>query len=134
VFTCGISFRERKGVIFFSYHLLLSSVDYVYANAVLDKEGRNTCNSCWDYLLELLFFPMSWIRIGFIVSGSNNLVPCGSSCESRELMTKNAVKIPIFLSKVTYYLSLGLNEGRLSYRRSIQPLKENIQPLKIGIS
>ncbi len=47
-----------KDVIFFSYHLLLSSVDYVYANAVLDKEGRS--------MMELFV----WI-IGFFSSAVN---------------------------------------------------------------
>jgi hypothetical protein len=36
----------------------------------------------------------------------------------------------IFSSKTTIYLSLGLHKGRLSYRRSLQPSKENIQHFK----
>jgi hypothetical protein len=48
-------------------------------------------------------------------------------------MTKNwkkfTVKIIIyFLSKIAIYISLGLHKGRLSYRRSLQPSKENIHP------
>jgi hypothetical protein len=35
-----------------------------------------------------------------------------------------------FLSKILIYLSLGLRKGRPSYRRSLQPLKENIQHFK----
>ncbi len=66
------------------------------------------------FIWIIVFFPVLWI--GFIVSGSRILVQCGSSCESRELMTKNVVKIPIFWSKVTNYLSLGINEGRLSFK------------------
>ncbi len=40
----------------------------------------------------------------------------------------------LFRSKTTIYLSLGLHKGRLSYRRSLQPSKKNIQHLKHGIS
>jgi hypothetical protein len=40
-------------------------------------------------------------------------------------------KIKFFFgSKTTIYLSLGLHKGRPSYRRSLQPSKENIQYLK----
>ncbi len=39
-------------------------------------------------------------------------------------------KIIIFDSKVAIYLSLGLHKGRPSYRRSLQPSKENIQHFK----
>ncbi len=35
-----------------------------------------------------------------------------------------------FSSKTTIYLSLGFHEGRPSYRRSLQPSKENIQRFK----
>jgi hypothetical protein len=35
-----------------------------------------------------------------------------------------------FLSKNAIYLSQGLHEGRLSYKRSLQPSKENIQHFK----
>jgi hypothetical protein len=41
-------------------------------------------------------------------------------------MKKNAV----FLSKTATYLSIGLHKGRPSYRRSLQPSKENIQHFK----
>jgi hypothetical protein len=39
-------------------------------------------------------------------------------------------KLYFFGSKTTIYLSLGLYKGRPSYRRSLQPSKENIQYLK----
>jgi hypothetical protein len=52
-------------------------------------------------------------------------------------MTKNFKKITAgkllyiyFGSKIAIYLSLGLHEGRISYRRSLQPLKDNIQHFK----
>jgi hypothetical protein len=35
-----------------------------------------------------------------------------------------------FWSKIAIYLSLGLHKGRPSYRRSLQPSKENIQHIK----
>ncbi len=35
-----------------------------------------------------------------------------------------------FWSKIAIYLSLGLHKGRPSYRRSLQPSKENIQHFK----
>ncbi len=44
------------------------------------------------------------------------------------LQLKN--KINFFGSKTTIYLSLGLNEGRPIYRRSLQHSKENIQHFK----
>jgi hypothetical protein len=51
-------------------------------------------------------------------------------------MTKNwkkftAKKILFFGSKTTIYLTLGLQRGRPSYRRSLKPSKENIQHFKI---
>ncbi len=39
-------------------------------------------------------------------------------------------KLHFFRSKTTIYLSLGLHKGFPSYRRSLQPLKENIQNFK----
>ncbi len=39
-------------------------------------------------------------------------------------------KLAFFGSKTTVYLSLGLHKGRPSYRRSLQPSKENIQYFK----
>jgi len=36
------------------------------------------------------------------------------------------IKFIFFKSKVAIYLSLGLHKGRPSYRRSLQPSKENI--------
>jgi hypothetical protein len=39
-------------------------------------------------------------------------------------------KIKFFVSKTTIYLSLGLHKGFPSYRRSLQPSKENIQHFK----
>jgi hypothetical protein len=38
--------------------------------------------------------------------------------------------IYIFLIKIAVYLSLGLHKGRPSYRRSLQPSKENILHFK----
>jgi hypothetical protein len=52
---------------------------------------------------------------------------------SRVLMTKNLKKIycGIFLCiKTTIYLTQGLHKGFPSYRRSLQPSKENIQRFK----
>jgi hypothetical protein len=84
-----------------------------------------------------------WIRIqsgsgSTTLSGTSIFSYCGSrglgsSCESRVLMTKNwkkltAVNFFIFFgSKIEIYLSLCLHKGRTSYRRSLQPSKENIQ-------
>ncbi len=51
-------------------------------------------------------------------------------------MTKNWKKWKLkkfflfFWSKIAIYLSLGLYKGRPSYRRSLQPSKENIQQFK----
>ncbi len=39
-------------------------------------------------------------------------------------------KLDIFLSKIAIYLSLGLHKWGPSYRRSLQPSKENIQHFK----
>ncbi len=36
-----------------------------------------------------------------------------------------------FWSKIAIYLSLGLHKGRPSYRRSLQPSKENIQHINL---
>jgi hypothetical protein len=55
-------------------------------------------------------------------------------------MTKNLKKLQlkkcvlIFLSQTAIYLSLGLHNGRLSYRRSHQPQKRTSSTLKHEIS
>jgi hypothetical protein len=56
-----------------------------------------------------------------------------SGSRSKVLMTKNWEKfitVFFFLIKIAIYLSLGLHKGRLSYKRSLQPSKENIQHFK----
>ncbi len=55
---------------------------------------------------------------------------CGS--RSRVFMTKikkvySGKKFMFFISKIAYYLSLGLNKECPSYRRSLQLSKKNIQ-------
>jgi hypothetical protein len=45
-------------------------------------------------------------------------------------MKKQNTDEQFFLSQLAIYLSLGLHKGHLSYRRSLQPSKENIQHLK----
>ncbi len=77
---------------------------------------------------------------GFIESGSECGSGCsisrefgtGSSSRSRVLMTKNwGRKIQlekIFIFEI--FFSLGLLKGHSSYRRSLQPSKENIQHFK----
>ncbi len=65
---------------------------------------------------------------------------CGSGFRSgsasRVLMTKNWNKnlkqkyFILFYLKTAINLSLGLNKGRLSYRRSLHPLKKNVQHFK----
>jgi hypothetical protein len=56
--------------------------------------------------------------------------PDGSYSESRVLMTKNLKnqlkKNYLLLEKNAIYLSLGPLKGHPSYRRSLQPSKENI--------
>jgi hypothetical protein len=47
-------------------------------------------------------------------------------------MSKNWKKLKKFASKTTIYLSLNLNKGRPTYRRSLQPSKENIQHFNTG--
>jgi hypothetical protein len=42
----------------------------------------------------------------------------------------NWKKLKIFLSKISFYLTVDLHKGRQSYRRSLQPSKENIQHFK----
>jgi hypothetical protein len=76
------------------------------------------------------------------MTGSSISSESGSGTSSgygfRVVMTKNWKKntgeifhIFFFLSKTTIYLSLGLHKGHPSYRRGLQPSKENIQHLKI---
>jgi hypothetical protein len=43
-----------------------------------------------------------------------------------------AKKVDIFKIKIAIYLSLGLHEGSPSYRKSLQPSKENIHHFKTG--
>ncbi len=61
----------------------------------------------------------------------------GSGYGTRIVMTKNWRKensrncfLFFFWLKIAVYLSLGLHKGRPSYRRSLQPSKENIQHCK----
>jgi hypothetical protein len=84
------------------------------------------------------------IRIGFWFqcgSGSSISGQCGSGSGIliQCVMTKNLKKCTaekkliryIFcLSKVAIYMYLSFHKGRLSYRRSLQPSKENIQHFK----
>ncbi len=85
-----------------------------------------------DNIIPSLYLPQclpvrlqlcSWIRHWF---------QYGS--ESRDTMSKNfsmKTKFIYFFKKLQYnYPSLGLQEGRSNYRRSLQPSKENIQHLK----
>jgi hypothetical protein len=54
-----------------------------------------------------------------------------SGSGSRVLRTKIVKKSKFLNEKLQFFLSLGLHERRLpSYRRSLQPSKENIQPLE----
>ncbi len=56
--------------------------------------------------------------------GSSISKESGSGSGSRVWMTNN------FWSKIAIYLSLGLLKGRPSYRKSLQPSKDNIQHFK----
>ncbi len=49
----------------------------------------------------------------------------------KNLLLKNLI---FFWSKIAIYLSLGLHKGRQSYRRSLQPSKENIKHFETLIS
>ncbi len=66
--------------------------------------------------------------------GSSIFSNCGSG--SRVWWPKNEKKLQLEIqlsfswSKIAIYLSLGLHKGRPSYRRSLQPSKENIQHFK----
>jgi hypothetical protein len=70
----------------------------------------------------------------FKESGSGSSI--SSESGSRVLMTKNWRKkiqlnfLYLFWSNIPIYLFFGLHKGRLSYRRSLQPSKENIQHFK----
>ncbi len=44
--------------------------------------------------------------------------------------TEISLQLKIFLNKIAIYLSLGPHKGLPSYRRSLQPSKENIQDYK----
>jgi hypothetical protein len=60
------------------------------------------------------------IRIQFQTQGSD---------DQKFKKKKNYIWI-YFSSKTAIYLSLGLPKGRPSYRRSLQPSKENIKHFK----
>ncbi len=74
----------------------------------------------------------------FIESGSGFSIfsKLGSGYRSRVLITKNWKKYSwnfflfFFWSKISIYLSLAFIKGHPSYRRSLQPSKENIQHSK----
>ncbi len=74
---------------------------------------------------------MHWFQCG---SESSIICPCRSGSRSRVLITKNSKKLQLILLffwwKIGNYLSLGINAGRQSYRRRLQPSKENIQHFK----
>ncbi len=51
--------------------------------------------------------------------------------DDQKLRKKYTAEKNYFFSKIVMYLSLGLLNGHPSYRRSLQPSKENIQHFKI---
>jgi hypothetical protein len=62
-----------------------------------------------------------WIRIQFRIQGFDD----------QKLKKIHSCKTFLyFRSKMAIYLSSGLLKGRTSYRRSLQPSKENIQHFK----
>jgi hypothetical protein len=54
----------------------------------------------------------------------------GSRVSINKILNFTAEKITIFYNKNFNYLSLGLYDGRPSYRRNLQPSKVNIQYFK----
>jgi hypothetical protein len=70
-------------------------------------------------------------------SGSGSSISSESGSRSRVLMTqKNLQKyhkkilFSFFVQKIAISLSLGVHKGHPSYRRSLQPSKENIHYFK----
>ena len=87
--------------------------------------------------LDYQRFGSGFIDSGFSILGFRSGSGFGS--KSRVLMTKNRKKIQLkkfilFWSKNSIYLSLSLQKGRPSYRRFLQPSRENIQHFKHEIS
>jgi hypothetical protein len=73
----------------------------------------------------------------FIDSGSGSIIlgciPNGIQGFNNQKLKKIyswKTKLIEFWSKIAIYLSLGPHKGRSSYRRSLQPAKENIQNFK----
>jgi hypothetical protein len=81
-----------------------------------------------------VILPVLWIRIAFMVSKRIRIRHFRSmGFDHQNLLHLAAGKIPIFylhVYKIAIYLSRGLHEGRPSYRRSLQPSKENIKHFK----
>ncbi len=98
---------------------------------------NSICNfCCWSAAILLGLKPKSQNQCfgsGFIDSGSGSSilgwVPIRIQSRSRVLMTKNWKKCKAG-KKFAIYLTLGLHKGRPSYRRSLQPSKDNIQHFK----
>ncbi len=86
------------------------------------------------FRIRILLIIRIWIRIQhFRLNTDPDTDPIRiQGCNDQKLRKKITAEktLNFFGSKTTIYLSLDLHKGRLSYRRSLQLLKENIQHLK----
>ncbi len=106
----------------FSTHLgSYWAVPYLWGNVSFRVSDPHWFNADPDTDPDPAFFIIADPDSG---SGSRLLWP---KIDKKLLLKK---KLNFFGSKTTIYLSLGLHKERPSYRRSLQPSKENIQYLK----
>ncbi len=91
---------------------------------------RSVYFSAWWYSVPVFRIRFHWVSIRI------HRFRLNTDPDPVFLMTKNwkNVQLKIFLiffwSKITIFLSIGLHKGRPSYRRNLQPSKENIQHFK----
>jgi hypothetical protein len=90
-----------------------------------------------DFLLSLLRLEEAWggglhqcFGSGFMEPGTGSSILGWIPIRIQGFDDRNWKKLNIFLSKISIYLHLGLYKGRPSFRRSIQPSKENSQHFK----
>jgi hypothetical protein len=101
----------------------------------VSKNGKSSafsmCRPCFALSLETSVSDSRWFQSGsWYGSGSSILSQCESQWQ--KIWKKHSKKIIFFIFfQIAIYVNLDFHKERLSYRRSLQPSKENIQQFKI---
>ncbi len=134
--TAGVLQPSHSDTISQSSHLLLQE----YCCLSIAGTNRTIIQSSSKPTPGCQILNCSVVDLDYLIeygSGSSISSESKSGFGSRVFMSKDWKKITaeiffffLFWSKIAIYLSLGLHKGRPSYRRSLQPSKENIHHFK----